>query len=45
MINTKGLMLATAAAALFASGASLAVEHDKAGRDRGQGPLRWGQCL
>ena len=29
MINTKGLMLATAAAALFASGASLAVEHEK----------------
>ena len=33
MINTKGLMLATAAAALFASGASLAVEHDKAGAE------------
>jgi hypothetical protein len=33
MINTKGLMLATAAAALFASGASLAVEHEKAGTE------------
>lgn len=33
MINTKGLMLATAAAALFASGASLATQHDKAGAE------------
>jgi len=33
MINTKGLMLATAAAALFASGASLAEQHQKAGTE------------
>lgn len=33
MNKSKGLMLASAAAALFASGASLAVEHDKAGTE------------
>ena len=33
MNKPRGLMLATAAAALFASGASLAVEHDKAGTE------------
>ncbi|MDQ3774433.1 MAG: hypothetical protein M3461_08760 [Pseudomonadota bacterium] len=33
MINTKGLMLATAAAALFASGASLAQETPAAGAE------------
>ncbi|MGH8479539.1 MAG: BufA2 family periplasmic bufferin-type metallophore [Gammaproteobacteria bacterium] len=33
MINTKGLMLATAAAALFASGVSLAEQHQAAGTE------------
>lgn len=33
MNKSKGLMLATAAAALFANGASLAVEHEKAGTE------------
>lgn len=33
MTNTKGFMLATAAAALFASGASLAEQHQKAGTE------------
>lgn len=33
MNKSKGLMLASAAAALFASGASLAVEHEKAGTE------------